>query len=426
MAFALLPVSGLCRIQVPEPIESFTLRYKQATPDDAVSRLQHRIDRGELTLARDGARGYLPAVLKALHVPTSSQMLVFSKTSVQKDLISPSNPRALYFNDSVTIGYVPGGPVLEAAAIDPKLGIVYYNLLQKPAAKPRFFRNVEPCLECHLDKTTDHIPVHILESVYPDADGTPEPGAPIYATTDQTPLVHRWGGWYVTGTHGSQRHMGNSFADRRGESVTMNRERGANRTDLHGLFDPSLYPRPTSDIVALMVMEHQAHLQNLILRARAETSAVIGSPQQPGQALAPSIDQSTARAALSRACEPLVKSMLFAGEARLTAPVAGTTSFAWEVAALPPFDHRHRSLRQLDLKHRLMRYPCSYTIYSEAFDALPERARDYVFRRLRQILNGDDTSPDFAHLSAADRRAIRGILLDTKPAFAAFVRKRTR
>jgi hypothetical protein len=452
-AFVVAPIAGVGLILAPDDVTVIVARYKQATPDDAITRLQRRIDDGKVTLAYDPDRGYLPAVLKALHIPTSSQVLVFSKTSVQKELISPQRPRAIYFNDDTYIGYVPTGRSLEVATQDPKLGSVYFVVLQRPRAKPKFFRSVDACMECHSGAVAGRFPGNLMRSVTTDAEGTPDPTAPNIQTTDATPLSRRWGGWYVTGTHGNQRHLGNLIAERPGEASPLNIEWGANVTDLHRFFDTSLYLSPHSDIVALMVLEHQTFLQNLITQAGYETNEALNAPTEAGsgtslgpQATQPPIRQDDPKPRLIRegqsvdkgpdhpepgareslqsriglACEPLVRAMLFSGETRLTAPIVGTSGFAEQFGTHGPFDRKHRSLRQLDLKRRLLRYPCSYTIYSEAFDALPVPAKDYVFKRLWQILSGQDHSPEFAHLSVADRKAVREILLETKPAFAAW------
>jgi hypothetical protein len=69
----------------------------------------------------------------------------------------------------------------------------------------------------------------------------------------------------------------------------------------------------------------------------------------------------------------LLRSMLFSDEARLEAPMRGTSTFASEFAATGPRDSAGRSLKDLDLNHRLFRYPCSFLIYSDAFNALPNR-----------------------------------------------------
>jgi hypothetical protein len=398
IALALVP-GGVALTCSSQTGENLSTKYALATPDNVITHLQNRIETGQAELEYDSKRGYLPAVLKALHIPVSSQVLVFSKTSVHKDLISPQTPRALYFNDDAYVGYVPDAKMLEVATTDTHLGPVYYTLLQRPKEKPLFFRTVSDCLECHATRTSNGIPEHLMRSVYAEMDGTPVPNAKSYVTTDASPLNERWGGWYVTGKHGSQRHMGNVVAGRKDDNVTVDQEQGANIIDLHSLVDTSFYLTPHSDIVALMVLAHQTHLQNLITRAGYQTRA--------------------AHSLVKEACEPLVKALLFVGEAPLKSPVSGTSGFAQEFTVGIPRDRKNRSLRDLELKRRMFRYPCSYTIYSAAFDALPDLAKDYIFRRLREVLSGRDRSKEFSHLSAADRKAVWEILLETKPAFAA-------
>src|SRR5262249_53739144 len=118
---------------------------------------------------------------------------------------------------------------------------------------------------------------------------------------------------------------------------------------------------------------------------------------------------------VKNAGEPLVKYLLFSGEAALTEPVRGTSGFAAEFARRGPRDGKGRSLRDFDLRRRLVAYPCSYVIYPPAFAGLPGPVKDYVYRRLWEVLTGKDTGADFAHLSAADRQAILEILRATKP-----------
>lgn len=425
-----------------------TNRYATGTPDDVVSRLQRRVESGECRLEHDSKLGYLPAVLKALEVPISSQTLVFSGTSVQKELISPQHPRALYFNDRVYVGYVPDGRVLEIAAIDPRLGPIYYNLFQAEREKPRFVRNVPQCMECHGAKTPEQIPLLRMLSVYPDPEGVPieeAPGGVERDTTDATPFSERWGGWYVTGTYGKLRHMGNSTAARCVRPISLDRERGANITDLHPLFDTSPYLSDKSDIVALMLLAHQTHAQNLITQAnyatnlalptqphlrsgvqqnrvqqnRVQQKSSIGSASGTGKSATMAQLTPEVRSRIGSACEPLLRAMLFVGEYPLTAPLVGTSGITAEFATTGPRDPKGRSLRDLDLKRRLFRYPCSYLIYSDSFNALPAPAKEYLYRRLWEVLSSKDRQPAFAHLSASDRKAINEILLATKPNFAA-------
>lgn len=418
----LLPAAGLSFVHHVQDRNGDIPGYTNTSPHDAITRLQEQIDKGLVTLPYDNRLGYLPAVLKQLRIPTSSQALVFSKTSVHKDRISPQTPRALYFNDATYVGWVPHVDVVEFATLDLKLGAVFYSLSQQRTARPRFVRKIKDCLPCHGGSFTDRVPGFVMRSVYPDAEGEPESGAATYLTIDASPLKERWGGWYVTGTHGSQRHMGNGFARVQGDIVTMDMDAGANLTDLKRRVDTSPYLSRHSDIVALMVMEHQTHLQNLIIKASYQTRGALHAeqafPREPERSAGARSDSTESRVAA--ACEPLVRAMLFVGEVRLTAPIRGTSGFAEQFSARGPRDRRNRSLRELDLKQRLLRYPCSYMIYSEAFDSLPALAKEYVYRRLWEVLSGQDRSSEFTHLTQADRKATLQILLETKPAFAAW------
>jgi hypothetical protein len=221
--------------------------------------------------------------------------------------------------------------------------------------------------------------------------------APSYISDHRSPLHQRWGGWYVTGTHGDQKHMGNSYLEDK-EDAKLDTSAGGNLTDLKRMFDTGAYLSPHSDIVALMVLEHQTRMTNLITRAGYE-ARIAG--------------QDFTR--LDEAVTALVNYMLFLDEAQLTAPVKGTSSFAADFVKAGNRDKRGRSLRDLDLTRRIFRYPCSFLIDSEAFRSLPQPALDRIYSRLGGILTGKDQSPEYARLTADDRRAIREILSDTRP-----------
>jgi hypothetical protein len=173
-----------------------------------VSRFQERLDKSEAKLVYDERFGYLPSLLDALKVPRSSQMLVFSKTSFQRERISPATPRALFFSDDLYIGFIPGSPMLEVAVADPKLGGVFYTLSQDTALKPKFVRN-DQCLECHASAKTMGVPGHLVRSFITDENGVVDLQSGISLVNHRTPLAERWGGWYVTGEHGNQVHRGN-------------------------------------------------------------------------------------------------------------------------------------------------------------------------------------------------------------------------
>jgi hypothetical protein len=410
----LVGISAGAIAQLPTSAEHEAIAYSTSAPTDAIARLQKRIDAGEVTLAYDESRGYLASLLKSLDVPASSQGLVFSKTSLQLDRIAPWSPRAIYFNDDIYVGYVQGGPIIEVASVDPKLGAVFYTLHQAAEGKPSFQRETQTCLVCHdSSSVTGGVPGFIMRSVIPDRYGYGIAPVGRSVTTDQTPLGERWGGWYVTGTHGDQAHMGNVIAPVLAQEVgnmktylaTAKLPSGANVTSLQGRVDVEPYLTPHSDIAAMMVLAHQTSVHNLITRAGYDARVA----EREG-------DRNESR--IRAVGEPLVRAMLFVKEAALTAPVKGTSGFAEEFVARGPRDDQGRSLRDLDLQRRLFKYPLSYLIYSESFNALPAPIKDYVYSRFREVLGGRDQSPDFAHLSAADRAAILEILQDTKPEFA--------
>ena len=186
-----------------DEFEREPILYSESTPDNCISRLQQRLDAGELTLTHEGDKSYLPSVLKALEVPVESQMLVFSKTSLQMRRISPRTPRAIYFNDDVYVGFCQSGDVLEISAVDAQLGTVFYTLDTEEKEKPQFERRTDNCLVCHSSSRTEGVPGHLVRSLYVDAGGQPLLSAGSRMVDHTTPIEHRWGGWYVTGSHGS-------------------------------------------------------------------------------------------------------------------------------------------------------------------------------------------------------------------------------
>ncbi len=393
------------------------INYSTTPPHDAVSRLQAKIDSGEVTLSHDERMGYLVDVLKCLDVSTDTQALVFSKTSFQRKRISPANARAVYFGDEAYVGFVPGGDVVEITAVDPEQGAMFYSLSQQPAEKPLFQRQTDACLVCHVSRSTSDVPGHVVRSVFPDLKGEPHFSAGTYSTTHESPFQKRWGGWYVTGTHGNQRHMGNACFRTKDEALADDGAKGANVTDLSEKLDVSRYPTPHSDLVALMVMEHQAHMHNVLAWANYEGRSALWYNQMLNQSFenpADDMSESTQRR-LNAAAEKVVEALLFAKEPALAEPVRGTADFAARFAAQGVRDGRGRSLRQLDLTTRLMKHPCSYLIYSPAFDSLPTAVKDRVYRRLYDVLHNPLPPQEFAALTASDRQAVLEILRETKP-----------
>ena len=420
-----LATIGVVAQQQPHAADHAAIAYATSTPADRIARLQASIDAGAASLEFDPQRGYLPSLLRALEIPVSSQGLVFSRTSLQVDRIAPWTPRAVYFSDDAYVGWVQEGPIMEIATVDPKLGAVFYTLRQEQAARPVFERQGRTCLQCHdSSSTTGGVPGLIMRSVFPDRYGYVVPSEQG-VTTDRTPLADRWGGWYVTGNLGNQPHMGNIAAPLVGHEIAnpaayltkLRAEPSRPVADLSERFDSAPYLTPHSDAVALMVLAHQASIHNLITAATYEARRAEYDDQMAGSARVDGAVSEGARVRIETAGERLVRAMLFVKEAPLAQPVSGTSGFAAEFARRGTRDQKGRSLRDLDLTRRLFRYPLSYLIYSESFDAMPAPVRTYVYRRLREVLSGQDDRTEFAHLSPADRDAVREILEETKPEF---------
>lgn len=384
------------------------IRYSDGPTANAVTALNDRLAAGAETLAFDQSNGYLAAVLSALKVPVESQALVFSQTSFQGALLNMHNPRAVFFNDTVAVGWVRGGDILEVSAFDPTQGVVFYSIEQTKGAAPRFKRDNQ-CLACHLSWETVGVPGLLLTSMYPLPDD-PNAYASGYTTVQGSPLEQRWGGWWVTGDHGGAQHMGNVPV-----LTPDNRFRIAKPTQtlksLEGMFDLKGYPTPYSDVVAQLVLAHQVRMTNLITRNGWEARLA---------AAAPSADAS---ARVREAAVDLVDYLLFVDEEPLKRPVRGTSGFAERFAGAGPRDAQGRSLREFDLQRRIFKYPCSYMIYSDAFNALPAAAKTAVYDRLAAVLSGRETSPRYKVLSAADKRAVLDILRATKNDLPAALRQ---
>ncbi|MBI1790446.1 MAG: hypothetical protein HYR60_23175 [Acidobacteria bacterium] len=403
------------------PLEDPSIQYETAVLSDPASLLQRRIDKGQARLEYRDKHGYLISLLRQLHVPVSSQVLVFSKTSFQLNRISPQAPRALYFSDDVYVGWVQDGDVMEVSSVDPHQGAIFYTVDQRNSARTEFKRR-EECLQCHASPKTLGVPGHLVRSVYAGPDGFPFFQAGSFNTDHRSPFKERWGGWYVTGLHGPQRHMGNIVATDRDHPDRLDLNAGANLTSLKGKVDTEPYLSPHSDIVALMVLEHQTRMHNLMTRVSYETRLALSQQEAMNRALGRPLEEwsDSTRRRVYGSAEVLLKYLLFTDEAPLEAPVKGVSAFQAEFAQRGPSDRSGRSLRQFDLKTRLFRYPCSFLIYSAAFDALPGTVKDYLYRRLWEILSGKDQTAAYATLSRGDREAVLAVLLETKQGLPAY------
>jgi hypothetical protein len=417
IAAGLLMGTGAAFAQAPaaqQELASPAMRYEQDYPlvgysnkatRNCFARLQSKLDQGELQLAWDPAWGYLPSLLKALDIGVDSQVLVFSKTSLQTHIISAATPRAFYFNDDCYVAHVHGSTFMELTAIDADLGTVFYGLENQQQLPPKFGREGGRCLTCHdtYSMTGGGVPRVLAMSAPVASAADDRRNTSASEVNDRTPVAMRWGGWYVTGQHGRQTHLGNlPLRDESRQSEALKTLSPANRQTLAGYFDTSTYLSDRSDIVALLVLEHQAYLQNLMVRVSFKLRS--GRTRTP-QSLAPLI-------------EPLVKALFFEDAATLADTIVGSTRFSESFTARGPADSRQRSLRQFDLGKHLFRYPLSYMVYSEAFENLPAAAHEYLDARIAEILVGSDTSGIAARIPAADRQAVREILSETHPRLA--------
>ena len=384
------------------------IRYSTSTLNNAVADVNTKLRDGAVQFAFDSRSGFLRSALEALQIPVDSQLLVFSRTSLQGKRISEQNPRAIFFNDRVALGWVRGGDVIEVAAHDESAGVVFYTLEQRPeadAGAPRFKRAFV-CLGCHVTSDTLGVPGLLMFSTT-----RPEPskfsGVPRHIDQGD-PLKQRFGGWFVTGGSGSAPHMGNDVAALDGRT---SRELAS----VEGLFDTDGYRAFSSDIAAHLVFTHQAGMTNLLTRAGWE--ARTGGSEQ------------TARTAavMSGVAREVVDHLLFVDEAKLTDRIRAGSSFAERFSAAGPRDRKGRSLYELDLNRRIMKYPCSYLIYSPAFEALPPLVKEPVYRRMWDVLSGADNDPRYRlTLSRADRQAIVEILRDTKKDLPSYFQNVTR
>lgn len=402
----------------PQPYlgEYPAMAYGTTEPQGRVGQLARAVNSGSESLQAEtiAGRGYLDALLDSLEIDVSSQALVFSRTSLQTRLIRPETPRAIYFNDDTYVAFIPGAPTLEIASFDPQLGPVFYTLrqdstsVQQDSNAALMERQFNSCLRCHdsYSLSGGGVPRLLLGSGYTGTDGNLVSHEAWILTSPATPLRSRWGGWYVSGFHGEQVHLGNVVVQQAADLQDLESLRVGNLGELSGLLDLSAYPSAYSDIVALMVLEHQVEVQNLISRLRFEASR-LEAPVAQAEA-ASGAEGSAASVAnnaivvLADHIDALVAAMTMQDEIELNAAVRGTSGFAEHFESLGPFDNQGRSLRQLNLQTRLFEYPLSYQIYSEGFQSLPDPVRAAVYSQLR--------------LALADETAVTGILRDTLPA----------
>jgi hypothetical protein len=409
------------------------IAYSDAARENRVWRLQQRLASGELKLEWEPKTGYLRSLLKALEIDPDSQVLVFSRTSLQIEHISPLTPRAVYFNDDTYVGFVLNSPLIELTAIDASKGAVFYGFENRADAPPEMSREGGRCLTCHdtYSMGGGGVPRVMVLSSPVDDPADPRTVTSGQDVDDSTPFGARWGGWYVTGNTGSRTHLGNlPLREGRGaEKLRELRARSHNLDDLKDYIDTSRFLSSKSDVVALTVLEHQTRLQNLMTRVNYKIRTVLERDASGGSAAAQAPIRAWADVSpndhqrLQQIMEPLVRALFLHDAAPFEDRMTSSSGFAERFSKLGPRDSRGRSLRELDLHKRLFRYPLSFEIYSPQFDALPPYAKEYILGRVAEVLKGRDTTGLSAALQPEQRQALTEILIDTKPALAALLKK---
>ena len=380
-------------------------------PTDPVAELNRSLRDGDIELESNGPLGYLESVLEALDIAIESQVALFSKNSLQSPYIQPDNPRLVYFSDTVVVAAIRGAPLLEVASVDSEKGVIFYTIeQQRPPQVPAFSRQDQLCLRCHDSINSLGVPGMLVRSVMPSPDGRINPQLGNFLINHESPFEERWGGFYVTGRHGGVRHLGNGVITDRQDENSIRDNQELTLGSIAGRVDDGAYLVPSSDIVALMVFEHQMHMINLLTRYGWEIryalrSSLEGNPRVNVVNLVN----------LEDALGTVVDYMLFVHEPEFQFPVTGSSGFSENFENRGLRDGLGRSLRQFDLNRRLMRYPLSYMIYTHTFDGLPVEARNAIYARLWQVLSGMDADPKYDRLMPEDRRAIIEILRATKP-----------
>jgi hypothetical protein len=365
---------------------------------DRFTRLKAEMEAGRLLLDRGaGEKAFLISLLRALEVPATSQMLLFSTTSLQLRLITPANPRALYFNEDTYVGYIPGGKI-EIASVDPDLGCIYYIADIPRGAEPLHVERSNRCMNCHAAEDTAFVPGLVIKSVLPGITGGSLNSFRKGQTGHGVPFAERFGGWYVVGADGLGKHLGNALGRYANGGIQEVALPPGER------FDFARYPVATSDVLPQLLHEHQIGFVNRAVAATYKTRALVsrGPLDAAGEA------------DLEKVARALTRYLLFADEAPLPAPVAGDDAFKAD------FLRTRRavggaSLKDFDLRTRLFRNRCSYMIYSAAFQGIPAAMKQRIYRRMAEALNPTRPDAEYAYLPPAEKQIIRGILRGTVP-----------
>lgn len=374
-------------------------RYYERTPNDRFAKLRKELEAGRVTLDRSGEKPFLLSLLKALEIPETSQMLVLSTTSLQLSLITPSNPRALYFNEDTYVGIVPGGRV-EIISIDPDLGGIFYIFDVPRDERPLAIERSRRCMNCHSGSEAGYVPGLVIKSVVPGRRGGSLDAFRVDVTGHGILLTDRFGGWYLTGRHGLTNHWANAIGRMAGEKLEKDLLVPGER------FSFSKYAVATSDILPQLIHEHQAGFVNRVLQLGYAARTML---HEGDGAISPELQSK-----LAPQIREIVRYILFADEVPLPAGLEGDAAFMHDFRKNRRADQNGASLKDFDLQTRMFRHRCSYMIYDPLLDGLPSVAKEAVFARLGAALRD---GPDGAHLAREEKENILSILRETHPHF---------
>lgn len=373
--------------------------YLDHAPKDRFTKIYERLLTGKEEVDTSSDRAFLISLLKALDIPVSSQILVFSATSLQSEMINPRNPRALYFNEDTYLGWVPGGRV-EVIGIDPEFGPIFYVFDRlRSGSLPRVDRSLK-CFNCHAGTATQHLPGLIAESVLVSMAGSSLETYRHDVQGHQIPLEDRFGGWILTGNHNLRSNHAN----------TAGRSQGGRLEKFDAspgrFYDPSIHLLPTSDILPQMIHEHQLGFENRVFQAHYLVRQRLheGKGRLTSEAQKEIEDKAT----------EIARYTLFADEAQLPPQgIEGDPGFVKDFLRNKRPAASGLSLKDLDLRTHLFKHRCSYMLYTDSWKSLPQMFKDRVYYRMAEALRDANNPKEMAHLGMEEKRAIRQILKET-------------
>ena len=388
--------------------------YFSKDAKDPVTLLMKRVQRGEVLIKEPNGKPLVERLLRELGLNKDTQVLVFSRTSLQRREVSYSNPRALYFNESVYLGWMPNGRI-EIASFDPELGPIFYFQRELDDASSPLLARSRSCLGCHAGDATNFLPGSLGRSVYPDKSGRSLRSIDDYRRSGHhIPLHDRYGGWFVSGNHGAMRHMGNAIASREGGKITIDREQFANLEKLDRFFSTEAYPAPGSDIAALLVFDHQVTMHHRLVEAayRARQS-LFDSKLDPKETDLSKLSKGRSIDEFIEGRDKVVDYLLFRDETPIP-KISCDPGFRRAFTANHIADSRKRSLKDLRLDGRIFENRCSYMIYSPTFDQFPPMLKGAIYARIHEILTSPKPVEGFDYLGKDEKRRILEILHETK------------